>query len=229
LFGVVNLAGADQILEVGCGTGVILTELVMQSHGTIFGLDISPEHLDFAAHNLPGIPLTLGDAHHLPYPSQTFDVTVCHFLLLWVDNPGQVVSELARTVKPGGWVLALAEPDYGGRIDYPPELGILGDLQQAALRQQGADPLIGRKLRAIFEGARLTNMVTGILGGEWSGRPEPEEMDMEWAVMEDDIQSNAQNDPSLDISKLRFLDQGSWEKGERILYVPTFYAFGQVA
>jgi hypothetical protein len=125
--------------------------------------------------------------------------------------------------------LALAEPDYGGRIDYPPELGILGDLQQAALRQQGADPLIGRKLRAIFEGARLTNMVTGILGGEWSGRPEPEEMDMEWAVMEDDIQSNAQNDPSLDISKLRFLDQGSWEKGERILYVPTFYAFGQVA
>jgi ubiquinone/menaquinone biosynthesis C-methylase UbiE len=223
-----NLARARRVLEVGCGTGAVLTELLMQSHGDILGLDISSDHLDFAAHNLPGIPLTCGDAHSLPYRSMVFDVTLCHFLLLWVIDPVAVVREMARVTQPGGVVLALAEPDYGGRIDYPAELGVLGDWQQTSLRQQGADPLIGRKLRAVFRQAGLSDVEAGCLGGQWSGMPSPEDWEMEWRVLEEDIKKVQNPTGTSEVIRLQKLDELAWEHGERVLFVPTFYAWGRV-
>jgi ubiquinone/menaquinone biosynthesis C-methylase UbiE len=223
-----NLARARRVLEVGCGTGAVLTELLMQSHGDIFGLDISSEHLYFSAHNLPGIPLTRGDAHGLPYQSMVFDVTLCHFLLLWVIDPVAVVREMARVTQPGGVVLALAEPDYGGRIDYPPELGVLGDWQQTALRQQGADPLIGRRLRAVFQQAGFSDAEAGLLGGQWSGKPSSEDWEMEWRVLEEDIIKVQNLARTSETIRLQKLDKLAWEHGERVLFVPTFYAWGRV-
>jgi len=198
----------------------------MQSHGNILGLDISTEHLSIAASNLPGIPLIQGDAHALPYSSALFDISICHFLLLWVTDPILVVSEMARVTKPGGSVLALAEPDYGGRIDYPVELGVLGDWQQVALRKQGADPLFGRRLRAVFQQAGLTFVEAGVLGGQWSGIPNPDDVEIEWKVMEDDI-LNAQKADHSEVARLKRLDHTAWELGERVLFVPTFYAWGK--
>jgi ubiquinone/menaquinone biosynthesis C-methylase UbiE len=223
-----NFARARRVLEVGCGTGAVLTELLMQSHGDIIGLDISSDHLDFAAHNLPGIPLTRGDAHDLPYQSTIFDVTLCHFLLLWVIDPVAVVSEMARVTQPGGVVLALAEPDYGGRIDYPVELGVLGDWQQTSLGQQGANPLIGRKLRALFHQAGLSDVEAGLLGGQWSGMPSSEEREIEWRVLEEDIKKIQNLTGTSEVIRLQKLDELAWERGERILFVPTFYAWGRV-
>jgi SAM-dependent methyltransferase len=228
LYARADLAGARRTLEVGCGTGAVLTELLMQSHGEIFGLDISSEHLGLAAENLPGIALTCGDAHDLPYPAAVFDLTLCHFLLLWVSDPVQVVREMARVTQTGGIVCALAEPDYGGRIDYPVELKTLGDWQQNALQQQGADPVLGRRLRAIFQLAGLTTVEAGVLGGQWSGMPSPEEREMEWKVLEDDIHSYSQGIGSSEIKRLKLIDQHAWEHGERVLFVPTFYAWGRV-
>jgi len=181
-----------------------------------------------AAINLPGIPLALGDAHVLPYSAGVFDISICHFLLLWVTDPVRVVSELARTTKPGGFVLALAEPDYGGRIDYPPELSILGNWQQAALTRQGADPLLGRRLRAIFTQAGLTNVVAGLLGGQWSGKPSLDAWNMEWEVLQDDIHNTTQNNQTKELTRLHTIDEQAWEQGERVLFVPTFYAYGQL-
>ena len=223
-----DLARARRVLEVGCGTGAVLTELLMQSHGDIIGLDISSDYLTFTAHNLPGIPLTRGDAHGLPYQSRIFDVTLCHFLLLWVIDPVTVVREMARVTQPGGVVLALAEPDYGGRIDYPEELGVLGDWQQTALRQQGADPLIGRRLRAVLQQAGLSDVEAGLLGGQWSGLPSPEDWKMEWSVLEEDIKK-VQNPARIsEVIRLQQLDELAWEQRERVLFVPTFYAWGRV-
>jgi SAM-dependent methyltransferase len=216
-------------LEVGCGTGAILTELLMQSHGEISGLDLSADHLALTARNLPGVSLTQGDAHVLPYLSHMFDIALCHYLLLWVDNPVKVVCEMARVTKPGGAVLALAEPDYGGRIDFPPELSALGEWQKTALRQQGADPLLGRKLRAIFQQAGLTHVEAGILGGQWSGLPTPEDWEKEWQVLQDDIENSSQSFEKKEFLNLKTLDRQAWQQGERVLFVPTFYTWGQVS
>ena len=79
-----------------------------------------------------------------------FDITFCHFLLLWVQHPLQALSEMQRVTRPGGFVLALAEPDYDHRLDTPASLTLLGRWQAESLRRQGADPGIGARLADLF-------------------------------------------------------------------------------
>ena len=107
-----------------------------------------PTTLLITAQSHPQYQVDLGDAHQLPLADGCFDVCLCHFLLLWVTDPIQVLQEMYRVTRSGGVVMALAEPDYGSRIDYPQELSLLGKWQMDSLEQQGADPFIGRKLRA---------------------------------------------------------------------------------
>ena len=225
IFNQINIAKHHRILEVGCGTGAILKHLPTNTSFKV-GLDISREYLVLAMRNDLGASLIQGDAHVLPYSTRTFDLTLCHFLLLWVTNPSQVVSEMVRVTRPGGTVIALAEPDYGGRIDYPPALTRLGQCQTSSLLEQGADPTIGRKLTGIFHQAGLESIQTGVLGGHWSGIPDWDQWELEWAVLESDLGQESISYSSF--SNLKELDKNAYMRGERILFVPTFYAWGHV-
>jgi hypothetical protein len=122
-------------------------------------------------------------------------------------------------------VLVLAEPDYGGRIDYPEELSQLGRWQKAALHRQGADPLMGRRLRAVLQQAGLADIETGVLGGQWKTPPPPEDFEREWAVLKSDLADSVPDDI---IKRFYRLDQTARVRGERLLFVPTFYAWGGV-
>lgn len=223
-----GLEKARRVLDLGCGTGALLSELLENSPAEVHGLDIDPRHLNQASQTDAPLPsriphLSLGDAHALPFLPQSFDLVLCHFVLLWLNHPALALAEMRRVTRPGGAVLALAEPDYGGRIDYPEELGVLGGLQEQALASQGADPRLGRKLLGLFEAAGLKQVEGGILGAQWTGQSSPEERDLEWVVLREDLQGlNA------DWQRLETLDRQAWLKRERILYVPTFYAWGRV-
>lgn len=246
LFEQIPLPGEARLLEVGCGTGALLGEMgaanatgsaVDGSTGelrhdwhmngyaqcSLYGLDIDLPSLRLCAQNAPAAALTQGDAHRLPYAPASFDAVFCHFLLLWVDDPIQVIAEMKRVARPGAAVLALAEPDYGGRIDYPGDLAQLGRWQQAALRDQGADPTAGRKLAAIFSQAGLSNIQTGVLGGQW--RMDDPADDSEWQVLQHDLSGTVSDQ---ELAELRKLDLSARLKGERILFVPTFYAMGWI-
>jgi len=234
----VGLLPEQRLLEVGCGTGAVLTSLSAW-RPQLHGLDIDRGFLLQAQQNLltpnsltptslsPNslIPtLTQADAHHLPYRAGSFDIACCHFLLLWVTSPDQVLSEMRRVVRPGGWVLALAEPDYGGRIDYPESLIQLGTLQEAALRRQGAEPRLGRQLGALFHAAGLAEVETGLLGGQWRQPPSPDDLAQEWAVLQSDLRNEI---TQAELMRLQQIDNEAWQHGERVLFVPTFYALGQ--
>ncbi|MEA3351872.1 MAG: methyltransferase domain-containing protein [Chloroflexota bacterium] len=221
----VELADASKILDLGCGTGALMGELHTRSNGAVFGVDIHNAHLRLAQHNVSQ-PLTLGDAHELPYADGTFDITLCHFTLMWLKTPAQSLREMTRVTRPGGTVLALAEPDYDGRIDYPTELEQLGKWQIESLRRQGADPLIGRRLASLFTAAGLNNVETGLLGGQWNKPPSNQDWETEWQVLESDLSKTPRDSKTLRV--LRSLDKSAWERGERVLFVPTFYAWGRV-
>jgi hypothetical protein len=129
---------------------------------------------------------------------------------------------MRRVTRSGGSVIALAEPDYGGRIDYPEELAILGRHQAAALRKQGADPRMGRRLAEVFHQLGLQDIEVGVLGGQWKGKSSRREWELEWRVLQSDLGGEQDTD------SLRALDWAARERGERVLFVPTFYAFGRV-
>lgn len=216
-----GLSPAMRLLEVGCGTGAVLSALV-ESGSQLHGLDIDRAFLR-RAQSL-GADLTQGDAHFLPYAEASFDIACCHFLLLWVADPARVLAEMRRVLRPGGWLLALAEPDYGGRIDYPDDLARLGALQEAALRRQGAETRLGRRLSALFHAAGLQEVESGVLGGQWTSAPSPADLAQEWAVIEADLGEAL---PPEELARLRQIDAQAWARGARVLFVPTFYAAGR--
>ena len=229
LFQRADYHSADRVIEVGCGTGVLISDLSGQIHADLHGLDINIQYLKIGSQKIPNAHLTQADGHALPYKSGIFDISFCHFLLLWVTDPAKVVAEMVRVTKPGGAVLALAEPDYGGRIDYPPELALIGQWQETALYTQGADPEIGRKLAGIFSNFGLSQVETGVLGGQWTAPPSQEEWESEWLVIQSDLQQTTHSPAILNsYHTLRTIDKSAWLKGERVLYIPTFYAWGLV-
>jgi len=227
----------NRILEIGCGTGAIINETITiignfdtrrtkkNGYAQYFGLDLNFDYLLLASNLVPGAELTQGDAHILPYPRNCFGIVICHFLLLWVTSPEVVVTEMARVTAPGGAVFVLAEPDYGGRIDYPLELEQLGIWQQEALKSQGAEPNLGRQLASILKKAGLQNIEVGVLGEQWNGKLENDEWESEWVVLLSDLQNYV---PLERLEQLQNIDANAWKRGDRILYVPTFYGWGRV-
>ena len=223
LFKQAGVFSASRVLDLGCGTGAILAEFASQVG--VCGLDLDFDMLSQATRHAPSALLTCADAGSLPYKRAAFDAAFCHFVLLWVRDPFRVVSEMRRVTRVGGAVLALAEPDYGGRIDYPLELAEPGRWQAEALHSQGVDMLMGRKLANAFSQAGLRHIETGVIGGQWRGAPTSFELELEWQTLVSDLGGRVAPEK---LQELRALDEQAWQKGERVLYVPTFYAWGVV-
>jgi len=226
LFQRIQLDKSALILEVGCGTGAVLQEFLHLESSCYIGLDINPDYLSYFSRQQPQTGLILGDAHNIPLGDASCDVCFCHFLLLWVKDPSSVLREMCRVTRSGGVVMAIAEPDYGGRIDYPSELSLLGKWQTESLSQQGADPNIGRKLRSLFSNTALVNVEAGVLGGEWNSSFNPQEFNSEWETLISDLANQPRKLTQL--PRLKQMDAHSSTLGERILYTPTFYAWGRI-
>jgi len=219
-----GLAQAGDILEIGCGTGVVAEELARLGSACVVGLDLDAGVLAFARRQGGSVTYVQGDAHALPFSDGSFDAVVCHYLLLWLADPALGSREMARVVRPGGCVLACAEPDYGGRVDHPPEMVSLGRLQAEALRQQGADPELGRRLGKLFVAAGLQAMV-GVMAGRWDLPASPDGgFEAEWAMRERDLAGLV---PPEELRRLRSADRQALMDGRRVLFVPTFYALGK--
>jgi ubiquinone/menaquinone biosynthesis C-methylase UbiE len=212
---------APLVLEVGCGTGAILSELPerLAPHG----LDIDAAALAQCQVHAPSARLVQGNALQLPYSAKTFDIVYCHFLLLWLQDPLSALAEMKRVAKPGAGVIAFAEPDYSTRIDEPRELVPVGQWQAEALRKQGADPSLGGRLADLFFRAGIQIVETGPIQNA-EGSSSPPDWETEWAVIEADLAGLI---PEADLHKLKDKDRQAREHGERVLYVPTYFAWGQ--
>jgi len=164
LFKKTKLDNANRVLEVGCGTGAILSEI--PPHISVHGLDLDPPALAECRAHAKTASLIRGNALSLPYSNKSFDIVYCHFLLLWVSKPLQALLEMKRITKSGGHIIAFAEPDYYHRIDKPDELGQLGNWQTESLKRQGADPGLGERLAELFFQAGIKIIETGTIQGE---------------------------------------------------------------
>lgn len=106
---------AQAVLEVGCGEGGNLVNLLAQADGEsrprlLVGLDLVQAKLGFArAQGVPG-RLVCGDALALPFGPGAFDLVLCRDLLHHLEQRDRAVRELRRVLKPGG-VLWIVEPN----------------------------------------------------------------------------------------------------------------------
>lgn len=102
-------------IEPGIGTGRIALPLAAMGHD-ITGTDISAPMLAACAQsarelNISNAPdLVEADATDLPFSDHAFDLGIIAQLLYLVPDWPPVLDELARIVKPGGYVIHLTEP-----------------------------------------------------------------------------------------------------------------------
>jgi ubiquinone/menaquinone biosynthesis C-methylase UbiE len=125
-----------QVLMLGCGTGVEVRKLAARSdfEGKVVGVDISPALIEAARRFAfeDGIDqnaeFQVGDAQHLEYDDDCFDVVVAHTLMSHLENPLAVIREAARVVRPGcqiaifdgdyaSWTFGYSDPDFAKTMD----------------------------------------------------------------------------------------------------------------
>ncbi len=94
--------GAD-VLEVGCGTGRLLGPIAGFARRAI-GVDLSTGMLAHARRR--GLEVVQGSATALPIASASVDVACAFKVLAHVPDVAGALAEMARVVRPGGWVLA---------------------------------------------------------------------------------------------------------------------------
>ncbi len=94
---------AGDVLEVGCGTGLVL-ERIARFARSAKGIDVSPGMLERARER--GLDVELGSATELPFDDNSFDVCCSFKVLAHVPDIEGALAEMARVTRPGGHVLA---------------------------------------------------------------------------------------------------------------------------
>jgi ubiquinone/menaquinone biosynthesis C-methylase UbiE len=102
---------------------------------------------------IQNVEIIEADARYTGLPDASFDLVHARTLLVNNSDPGSVLTEMARLVRPGGWVMGM-EPDAAGRVYYPPNpfMDRLHEIFGATYLQDGADPSIGRRLPSCSAG-----------------------------------------------------------------------------
>jgi len=216
LYRKIMVGGRRRALDVGCGDGWLTAELAAKVREEAVGCDIDESRLAAARTAHPTLSFVRSESAVLPFTDRSFDLVCCHFTLLWAADPPALLAEMRRVTAPGGVVAALAEPDWGGYLEWP-DLG-MRELLCTALAAQGAEPLAGRQLSAWFVAAGMSAEV-GITGGPW--RPTAAGLDAAWLHHRRTLAGFAEE------RRLRLAERRArraWETGERLEYLPIAWA-----
>ena len=101
---IVERYGKDRdVLEVGCGTGLILDRVNDFARSAV-GIDLSAGMLERAAAR--GLAVAQASATDLPVASESVDVAYSFKVLAHIPDITGAMREMARVVRPGGHVIA---------------------------------------------------------------------------------------------------------------------------
>jgi ubiquinone/menaquinone biosynthesis C-methylase UbiE len=96
-------AAGQDVLEVGCGTGLILARTAGFARRAV-GIDLSAGMLARARQR--GLEVMQASATELPLATGSIDVAYSFKVLAHIPDVRGALREMARVVRPGGWVLA---------------------------------------------------------------------------------------------------------------------------
>lgn len=161
-----SLGSGGTAIDLGCGPrGILelLSERVGPS-GRVVGVDADPAHVAMATdmvatRKLGNVEIVQADARNTGLQSSSFDVVHARTVLITLPEPAEVVREMVRLAKPGGWVLSF-EPDCESSICYPahPAYERLVDMFAPVFTRNGADWRIGRRVAEVYRSTGLLDV-----------------------------------------------------------------------
>ncbi len=146
----------DRVLEVGCGTGVVVRDLaaLVGARGSVTGVDPSATVLGAARRLCRGarggrVTLRRTDGAHLPFGVGRFDLALAVTVILHVGDPLRVVGEMARVVKRGGRV-GVQDQDFGIVAATHPDRTLTERIMREVAARIYAEPHSGRRLPGLL-------------------------------------------------------------------------------
>jgi SAM-dependent methyltransferase len=94
-----------RVLEVGCGTGALAARIQADIACQLIAVDQSPAMVEAA--RAAGVAAVVGDVERLDFGDAAFDCAIAAWMLYHVADVDQALSELARVLVPGGWLIAV--------------------------------------------------------------------------------------------------------------------------
>ena len=153
-------------LDVGCGNGAF-TEVLMArcAPSEVIALDPSESQLAFARAR-PGTQAAdfrIGDAQALPFGDDRFDVAAMALVLTFLSDPHKAVSEMARVVRPGGWVGTYMWDVPGGGTPVHPIYVAIESLGMPSPRPPGAEVSRRDAMQALWNDTGLKSIETRVI------------------------------------------------------------------
>jgi SAM-dependent methyltransferase len=146
---------ARSILEVGCGTGYVLSGIAGAfPHASLSGSEIFTAGLGFATDRLPSVNFMQMDARDIPFYEE-FDVVGAFDVLEHIEEDELVLSQMHDALKPGGHMI-LTVPQHAW-------LWSAVDEYACHVRRYEATDLHRKVEKAGFEVVRTTSFVTALL------------------------------------------------------------------
>ncbi|KPA14697.1 Methyltransferase type 11 domain protein [Candidatus Magnetomorum sp. HK-1] len=155
------LKKAANVLEIGCGPGII-AKFIGENYPDISLTVIDKSHEKTKKTNentkfLEKIQISGGEIYKLPLRDNSYDFIFCRLLFQYLKEPQTAVNEMMRVCKKGGTIMV---QDLDGQmLSHYPEKNDLQTLieriSKIIAENQGFDPYVGRKLFSFFNLAGL--------------------------------------------------------------------------
>jgi ubiquinone/menaquinone biosynthesis C-methylase UbiE len=108
---VMHAPGARDVLDVACGTGLLIERLRSRLPAARFiGVDLSPAMLNQASRKFVGdsrIALREASAEHLPFEAASFDAVTCSNAFHLIPDHERALAEFRRVLRPDGLLVIL--------------------------------------------------------------------------------------------------------------------------
>lgn len=108
----IDVPAGGEVLEVGCGTGLLWT--IGWTHAASdFALTLSDLSVGMVAETVPLVHNTIrdvrglaADVQSLPFADDSFDVVIANQMLYHIPDPKKALGEIARVLRPHGVLMA---------------------------------------------------------------------------------------------------------------------------
>jgi SAM-dependent methyltransferase len=133
-----SVAAGQRVLEVGCGTGALTTELVQRlGASSVAAVDPSEQFAAAARERNPGVEVQVAAAEELPFRQDEFDTALAQLVVHFMDDPVRGLAEMARVVRRTGVVAACVWDHAGNQTPLAPFWQAVRELDAAAPDQSG--------------------------------------------------------------------------------------------
>jgi ubiquinone/menaquinone biosynthesis C-methylase UbiE len=173
-----RVKAGEQVLDLGCGTGLLSLKLLRAADCRVVGADSSPAMLDIFKRKIDElglagrVSLRNADARSLPFEKGSFDVVASTVTLHHVVDKAAVIRRLHGLLRPGGrFVLGDLDVDAHGKLTDAARIGQVMDYLKAELLLAAKDGGEAA-LRRMFDNGKKHLFNDGeycVSFGKWAG------------------------------------------------------------